>query len=232
MNEPASPSLSAALQRFQIELPPPVVAQLDDYRQRLWEANQHLNLTRHTDFETFVARDVADSLQLTQLIDGPASVLDIGSGGGVPGIVMAIVRPDLRLELSEPVAKKARVLDQIVAALGLDVRVHARRAEQILAERRFDVCVARAVGPLDDLCRWLAPTWHNIGQLLAIKGPKWLDERARARHAGHLRGVELRVAARYATATTGAESVILRLWGKSTGRPIGKSADADDRLGD
>jgi 16S rRNA G527 N7-methylase RsmG len=70
-------------------------SQLDNYRRQLWAWNERLNLTRHTTLEKFVSRDVVDSHQLSNLLQRGERVLDVGTGGGVPGVVLAILRPDL-----------------------------------------------------------------------------------------------------------------------------------------
>src|ERR671919_480947 len=93
-NPPESDTLAAALARHDITLPAEQAALLDRYCRLLWEWNEKLNLTRHTDYEKFVSRDLADSLELAKHLKPGEEVLDVGSGGGVPGIVLAIVRPD------------------------------------------------------------------------------------------------------------------------------------------
>jgi 16S rRNA (guanine527-N7)-methyltransferase len=177
----------------------------------LWEINRSLNLTRHTTYEKFVTRDVVDSLQLAaQLADGQR-VLDLGTGGGVPGVVMAVVRPGLRVELCDSVAKKARAAADIVARLELPVPVHHARGEELLLAEKYDAVVIRAVAPLVKILRWLAPHWSRVGRLLLIKGSGWAAERGEARHRGYLKDLELRRAAVYTTPGTGAENVILSI---------------------
>jgi 16S rRNA (guanine527-N7)-methyltransferase len=208
----AADDLPAALARHGIALPAEQVAALEAYARLLWEWNEKLNLTRHTTWEKFVARDVVDARQLAEQIPGGERVLDVGTGGGVPGILLAIMRPDLHVELCDPVGKKARAVAEIIAGLGLSLPVHAERAERILERQRFDTLVVRAVAPLWELLSWLAPHWQNIGQLLVIKGPKWLDERGQARHRGYLKPLELRKVAEYPLPGTESNSVILKVW--------------------
>src|SRR6187401_3195731 len=98
-DSPAEETLSAALARHGLTLPAEQVAQLDRYCRLLWEWNDKLNLTRHTDYEKFVSRDLIDSLELAKLLRPGEEVLDVGTGGGVPGIVLAILRPDLKVTL-------------------------------------------------------------------------------------------------------------------------------------
>ncbi len=203
--------LSAALARHAIELPAEQIAQLDRFRAALWAWNEKLNLTRHTDYEKFVTRDVVDSLALEPFLEPGMRVLDVGTGGGVPGMILAIVRPDLEMTACDSVAKRARAAQAIAAESEIDVRVVHAPAQRLLEDEFFDALLARAVAPLPKLLRWFEPHWNSIGQLLLIKGRSWIDERLAAREAGLMHGLELRKLASYRTAGTGAESVILRI---------------------
>jgi 16S rRNA (guanine527-N7)-methyltransferase len=138
-------------------------------------------------------------------------VLDVGSGGGVPGAILAILRPDLDVTLCDSVAKKAAALAGIVEASGGRTPVVHGRAEELLKNERFDSLVVRAVAPLYKLLTWFQPHWDSIGQLLVVKGPAWAEERAAARERRLLRGLELRKVAEYETPGSGAVSVILRI---------------------
>ncbi|HJS07210.1 MAG TPA: 16S rRNA (guanine(527)-N(7))-methyltransferase RsmG, partial [Pirellulales bacterium] len=150
-------TLTAALERHRIELDEDQAALLDRYARALWAWNQKLNLTRHTNYEKFVSRDVVDSQWLERFLDSAERVLDVGTGGGVPGIVLAILRPDLEVSLCESVAKKARAVEDIVRQLGLPITVHHARAEELLADYEYDTLVVRAVAPLDKLLTWFKP---------------------------------------------------------------------------
>lgn len=188
------------------------VEQLDHYRQLLWSWNEKINLTRHTTLEKFVTRDVIDSWQLAKLLEQGERVLDVGTGGGVPGVVIAILRSDLKISLCESTLKKAHAVEAMVAELGLSTPVYASRAEDVLEMRTFDTLAARAVAGLPKVLTWVRPHWDAFDRLLLIKGPSWTEERAQARHAGLLHGLELRKAATYMTPRTTAESVILKIW--------------------
>lgn len=204
-------TLADALEHVGIELTPEQVSLLDRYREQLWRWNEQLNLTRHTTLEKFVTRDVVDSWQLAKLIDNRARVLDIGTGGGVPGLILAICRPDLRVSVCESVQKKAKVVEAIVVELNLPVAVYACRAEEVLELETFDVLVARGVAALAKILRWVEPHWGAFEQLLLIKGRRWIEERGEARHLGLLSKRELRKAAEYRTPGTEAQSVILSI---------------------
>lgn len=203
--------LATALREAGIELADEQIELLDQYRELLWKWNEQLNLTRHTTLEKFVTRDVVDSWELAKLLGNRERVLDIGTGGGVPGLVLAICRPDLRVSVCESVLKKAKVVEAIVVELGLSVSVYACRAEEVLELQTFDTLVARAVAALAKILRWLEPHWNAFDRLLLIKGCKWVEERGEARHVGLLKKLELRKAATYLTPRTDAESVILSI---------------------
>ncbi|MCC7474387.1 MAG: class I SAM-dependent methyltransferase, partial [Pirellulales bacterium] len=94
---------------------------LDRYRRLLWSWNERMNLTRHTTMEKFVGRDLVDTHELAKLLEPGERVLDVGTGGGVPGVPLAILRPDLTVCLAESTQKKAKAVETIVAELALPV---------------------------------------------------------------------------------------------------------------
>lgn len=204
----------------------PLVAQLgitlDDQRLKglaayaleLWKWNEKLNLTRHTTPEQFVNRDVLDSWELCKLVNEGEEILDFGTGSGVPGLVMKILRPDLQMTVVDSVAKKGKALIQIAKALKMDVMVCIGRGEEVLEEDRFDAVVTRAVGPLPELLTMLQDHWLSVGRLLCVKGPKWVDERSIARAKGLLNELELRKVLEYPMPGTESSSVILKIWPK------------------
>ncbi len=109
------------------------------------------------------------------------SVCDLGSGAGLPGIVLAVARPDLRLTLLEPLLRRASFLAEVVAELALlNVEVVRARAEDAAQTIRVDVVTARAVAPLERLARWALPLLVPGGELVALKGRGAADEIAEA----------------------------------------------------
>ncbi len=106
---------------------------------------------------------------------------DIGSGAGLPGLVLGLSRPDLTLCLVEPLLRRTTFLEEAVAALGLtNVEVLRGRAEEVHGRREFDVVTSRAVAPLDRLARWSLPLVRRGGALVAMKGASAEDEIAAA----------------------------------------------------
>ncbi|WP_214319100.1 16S rRNA (guanine(527)-N(7))-methyltransferase RsmG [Nonomuraea sediminis] len=108
-------------------------------------------------------------------------LVDIGSGAGLPGLVLAIVRPDLSVTLLEPLLRRTVFLQECVDALKLDnVEVLRGRAEELAGKREFDVACARAVAPLDRLLKWSLPLLGEGGELIAMKGERAAGELAEA----------------------------------------------------
>lgn len=116
-------------------------------------------------------RHLLNCAVLEEAVGRGASVCDIGSGAGLPGLVLAIVRPDLELTLVEPLLRRTTFLEEAVTALGLSrVTVVRARAEELHGGRRFDVVTSRAVAPLPRLLDWSLPLVAPHGELLALKG--------------------------------------------------------------
>ena len=156
-------------------------AQLARYLDLLLEANQRMNLTRITHRAAAEVQHVGDALTLLpHLPAGAVRVADVGSGGGVPGIPLAIARPDAQVMLVESTKKKAAFLRSAAGELRLgNVTVSELRAEDVgrsEARESFDVAVARAVATLDWLAEWCLPLVRKGGKLLAMKGARAAEE--------------------------------------------------------
>ncbi|MEV6303746.1 16S rRNA (guanine(527)-N(7))-methyltransferase RsmG [Actinoplanes sp. NPDC051861] len=116
---------------------------------------------------------------MSEIIPFGASVVDMGSGAGLPGIVLAVARPDLAITLVEPLARRTAFLDEAVAELGLDghVTVLRGRAEEVAGHLPgADIVTARAVAALDKLAGWCLPLAREGGRLLALKGASAAEE--------------------------------------------------------
>lgn len=124
-------------------------------------------------------RHVLNSAAAASHLGEGESVVDIGSGAGLPGIPLALARPDLRITLVEPLLRRVSFLDEIIGELGIDVRVIRGRAEEkaIIAEAgNADVVTSRAVAPLAKLAGWSAPLLRDGGRMVALKGSSAADE--------------------------------------------------------
>ena len=120
-------------------------------------------------------RHIMNSAVVVSRVPQDATVADIGTGAGLPGLVWAIARPDIHVTLVEPLLRRTVFLDQVVSDLGLDnVTVLRSRAEDVRGT--FDVVTARAVAALDKLARWCMPLVRPGGVLLAMKGQSAAEE--------------------------------------------------------
>jgi 16S rRNA (guanine527-N7)-methyltransferase len=128
-------------------------------------------------------RHLLNCAQIAGEFQRTASVCDVGSGAGLPGVVLALARPDLRVTLLEPLLRRTRFLEQVVNELELQrVQVVRGRAED-LGGAGFDAVTARAVAPLDRLVRWTVPMCRPGGRVLAMKGARAAEELEAAQQA-------------------------------------------------
>lgn len=160
----------------------------------LIETNKKFNLTRIVSEEEYVEKHVLDSLSALPYIEAGVTIVDVGSGGGFPGIPLKIARPDLKITMIDSVSKKVDFLNEAIEILGLEnaIAVHAR-AEDFAQEHReaFDVCVSRAVAPLSTLLEYCSPLTKIGGKVIAYKGSSAEEELNAARKAIEVFGLEL-----------------------------------------
>ena len=124
-----------------------------------------------------------------ELLTAGEVVVDLGSGAGLPGIVLAVLRPDVTVVLVEPLLRRAAFLGEVVEQVGLrGVVVRRARAEELAGTLLADTVTARAVAPLDRLAAWALPLLHPGGRLLALKGERADDELASSADALHRAG--------------------------------------------
>jgi 16S rRNA (guanine527-N7)-methyltransferase len=127
-------------------------------------------------------RHLLNSAVISELLPEGSRVVDVGSGAGLPGIPLALARPDLRLTLLEPMARRVVWLDEVVEQLGLSVSVIRGRAEEVGVRQRLNGCdavIARAVAPIGRLATWCLPLLRPGGRLLALKGASAAEELTR-----------------------------------------------------
>ncbi|MFJ6211956.1 16S rRNA (guanine(527)-N(7))-methyltransferase RsmG [Streptomyces sp. NPDC092296] len=129
-------------------------------------------------------RHVLNCAVLAEVVPEKASLCDVGSGAGLPGIPVALARPDLSVTLLEPLLRRTTFLEEVVRELGLEnVTVVRGRAEEMIGKLSVDVVTARAVAPLERLAGWGLPLLRPYGQMLALKGDTAEQELADARGA-------------------------------------------------
>ena len=136
------------------------------------------NLLSDRALQELEERHIAESAAFAATLPPDSDVLDLGTGGGFPGMVVAIVRPDLRVTLLDATGKKILFLRDFADEHNVAVQTLRGRAEELHASHTgaFDVVTARAVAPLDRLLPWAVPFLRPGGRLHAIKGARWSEE--------------------------------------------------------
>ena len=163
--------------------------QFDTYHNMLVEANARMNLTRVPDDPAeAVDRNYLDCISpLAGGFPEAASVVDVGSGAGFPGIPLAIMLPGVRFTLVDALGKRVEFLQSVINRLGLNAEALHLRAEdaarQSALREGFDLAVARAVAPMNVLCEYLLPLVRVGGGMLALKGPGLEEELAGTENA-------------------------------------------------
>jgi 16S rRNA (guanine527-N7)-methyltransferase len=142
-------------------------------------------------------RHILNSAAVAELMGADERIADIGSGSGLPGIPLALARPDLRLTLIEPLLRRSEFLREVVDDLGLEIAIVRGRAEDRSAREQvgeMDAVVSRAVASLDRLTRWSVPLLRPDGRMVAIKGERAEEEiREHRRVMASLGAVDVRV---------------------------------------
>jgi 16S rRNA (guanine527-N7)-methyltransferase len=124
-------------------------------------------------------RHLLNSAVVSELLDPGERVADIGSGAGLPGIPLALARPDVQITLVEPLLRRSDFLHEVVDELGVDVAIVRGRAEEPSVRERVgevDAVVSRAVASLDKLAKWSLPLLRPGGRMLAMKGERAAEE--------------------------------------------------------
>jgi len=133
--------------------------QLEQLKALYTEWNEKINVISRKDIDSLYERHVLHSLAIAALLnfDNGAEVVDVGTGGGFPGIPLAILFPEVHFLLVDSIGKKIKVVNEVASAIGLkNVATRHGRVEE-LKDRRFDYAVSRAVAPLADLWKWIGP---------------------------------------------------------------------------
>ena len=146
-------------------------ALLQQLQAEVLQANTYMNLTAITDPTDFAVKHIIDSMTVLPYIPQGAAVLDLGTGAGFPGLVIAVLRDDVKLTLMDSTRKKINFVAETAKKLGLTVEcVHARAEEAKKTHgSKYDICTARAVASLDKLITWGLPLLKPGGRLLAMK---------------------------------------------------------------
>ncbi len=172
--------------KYQIEYTDEQIEKINKYYNMVIEQNKTMNLTRILSEEEFATKNILDSVLPIKIIPKNASVVDVGTGAGLPGIPLKILRPDIKLTLLDSLQKKVNFLKQVVVELDLkEVNcVHARVEDFAKTNREsFDVCVSRAVARLNTLCEYCLPLVKIDGIMIAYKSLKAEEEAKEAQKA-------------------------------------------------
>ena len=149
------------------------------YAEILATAGVERGLLGPREVERLWERHLLNSVVIEELLDRESRVVDIGSGAGLPGLPLAIARPDLRVAVVEPLLRRSDFLREVVTELGLPVDVVRGRAEEPGVRKQLagsDAVVSRAVASLDKLTKWSMPLLRPDGQMIAIKGERAAEE--------------------------------------------------------
>lgn len=180
-------ALHEAATALELPLTEAQAAQCAHFAALVVETNRSLNLTRITEPEAMAVKHFADSLTLLKAVPelkSGASLCDVGTGAGFPGVPLKIVRPDLSLTLVDSLRKRLTFLEGALTTLGIpEVRLIHTRAEA-LQNARFDLVTARAVAALPKLLGWCGPLVKPGGQFVALKGAEVEDDEGMARKLG------------------------------------------------
>jgi 16S rRNA (guanine527-N7)-methyltransferase len=162
------------------------LALVEDFAQLLAGAGVERGLLGPREAPRLWDRHLLNCAGLSELVENGQVVLDLGSGAGLPGLVLAIQRPQVQVVLVEPLQRRATFLTEAVEHLGLrNALVRRSRAEELHGKVEVDVVTARAVAPVDRLAGWALPLLHAGGRLLAMKGEQAAAELAAAGPALH-----------------------------------------------
>lgn len=185
--------LKNILSRYDIVLTEQMKEQFYCYYNYLVEYNNNVNLTAITDINEVYLKHFADSILGVDFIEKNATVCDIGTGAGFPGVVLKIVRPDIKLTLVDSLNKRVEFLNNLLAKLNInDVKVLHNRAEDVSFKNAhlnsFDYVVARAVAKLNTLCEYCLPFVKIDGKFIAYKSNDINNEITEANNAIQILG--------------------------------------------
>lgn len=172
--------LCGGVQDMGLDIPDSQQTRLMDYLQLMHKWNAVYNLTSLRDPMQMVTHHLLDSLAAVPAFAGARNVLDVGAGGGLPGIVLAITRPDMKVSMIDTVHKKTAFLTQVKAELSLsNVTVYTKKVQELEVGDKFDVITSRAFADLSDFVEWSGHLLAQNGRFIALKGVAPSEERER-----------------------------------------------------
>jgi len=184
------------LKGLNIELSDLQLKQFYDYMNILLEWNKFMNLTGITEPEEVITKHFIDSLTVLDKIDKNASIIDVGTGAGFPGIPIKIAFPEAKVVLLDSLNKRIKFLNEVIEKLGLkNIETIHGRAEEYGRNKnhreKYDIAIARAVAPLNILLEYLMPFVKTEGKCLCMKGSSSEEEIKNSKNAVKILGGEL-----------------------------------------
>ena len=197
-----------------ISLPAGAIPYLREYHDYLYEKNKVMDLTAVPEGEPAIRSHFLDSLSLLPYIPEGASVIDVGSGAGFPGLPLKIARTDMKLTLMDANGKRTGFLKELCPRVGAeDVEILTGRAEELTLEEKYreqyDICVSRAVASMSMLCELCLPFVKVGGMMLAMKASGSEEELETASRAVSILGGKLEKKIKYRVPGTEAERYII-----------------------
>ena len=193
--------LNKELSSFNIEIKDKEIEKLYLYMKELIDWNEKINVTAITDEEEFLTKHIVDSLLINKYLKNGEKVIDVGTGGGFPGIPIAVTN-DVNIVLMDAVNKKLNVIKDI--SENLDIKnieiIHSRAedmGQDIKHREKYDVCVSRAVASLPTLLEYMIPLVKVGGTIICMKGPNYDIELENARRCISLFGGKVEKADQY-----------------------------------
>lgn len=201
--------LKEDLIKYNLELADEKIDKLNRYYEMLVEKNKVMNLTAITEFDEVLLKHFLDSLSICQVYDlsSQKKVIDVGTGAGLPGLVLAIVFDDSEFTLTDSLLKRLKFIDEVVSELNLlNVKTIHGRAEDLghqkVLRETFDLCVSRAVANLSTLCEYTIPFVKVGGKLISYKSGDVDTELSEAKNAIKILGGESKELFRFSLSDT------------------------------
>ena len=191
-------TINERLKLNKIPFPDELSEKLEVYLRMLQDWNTRMDLTADAEDEEILDRHFADSLSVlrTDLVAWNVSLIDVGTGAGFPGMVLAMARPDLQVTLLDALQKRLNFLEAVLKETGTSnvVLLHARAedgARESHHREQYDIATARAIAPLNVLCEYMLPYVKKGGLALCWKGPSLKEELEEGKKAAKMLGGRL-----------------------------------------
>ena len=173
--------LKKALSELNIEYTDKMITQFELYMDEILAWNEKINLTAITDRDEFISKHFVDSLLAEPMLREAETIIDVGTGGGFPGVPLAIIFPEKKFVLMDSLKKRLKVIDEVCEKTGIaNVTTVHGRAEELARSKehreKYDICVSRAVANMSTLSEYCIPFVKKGGYFLAYKGPNSADE--------------------------------------------------------